>query len=121
VRHRFLPVCLLAALTLLGGCTQYREVPPQTAEGQACVRKCSEQASECRQRAEESYKGFKGLYDIQYQSYQSYQSCLHNSGDPNLQSLCPKPTAPSGPDTSICSDSYKSCFVDCGGQYEKVE
>lgn len=118
MRHRFLPVCLLAALTLLGGCTQYREVPPQTAEGQACVRQCSELAGECRQRAEESYKGFKGLYDIQYQSY---QSCLHNSSDPNLQSLCPKPTAIDGPDTSICSDSYKSCFTNCGGHYEKVE
>ena len=49
--YRFLPVILLTALTLLGGCTQYREVPPQTVEGRACVRQCSEQASECRQRA----------------------------------------------------------------------
>lgn len=116
--YRFLPVTLLTALTLLGGCTQYREVPPQTAEGQACVLQCSEQAGECRQRAEESYKGFKGLYDVQHQSY---QNCLHNTRDPNLQSLCPKPTAISGPDTNICSGSYKSCFVDCGGHYEKDE
>ncbi len=115
---RFLPVTLLATLILLDGCTRYREVPPQTVEGQACVRKCTEQASECRQRAEASYQGLKVIYDAQNQSY---QNCLHNSSDPNLKSLCPPPTAISGPDTSICSGSYKSCFTDCGGHYEKVE
>lgn len=117
--YRFLPVTLLATLTLLGGCTQYREVPPQTAEGQACVRKCTEQASECRQRAEASYQGFKVIYDAQNQSY---QNCLHNNTrDPNLQSLCPRPTAIDGPDYRICSEVYENCFVNCGGHYEKVE
>ena len=37
VFYRFLPVILLTALTLLGGCTQYREVPPQTVEGLSLI------------------------------------------------------------------------------------
>lgn len=115
---RFPPVTLIAALTLLVGCTHYREVPPQTADGQACVRECTEQTNDCRQRAEDSYQGFKVIYDAQNQSY---QDCLHNRSDPTLKALCSPPTAISGPDTSNCSDSYKSCFTDCGGHYEKVE
>lgn len=103
---------------LLGGCTQYREIPPQTAEGQACVRQCNDQARQCERRADESYQNFKGLYDTQYQSY---QNCLHVTEDPQLKQMCPRPTAPSGPEYRDCSRSYDSCFVECGGTYEQIE
>ncbi|UCJ18442.1 hypothetical protein K5Q02_08785 [Pseudomonas sp. MM211] len=114
--HLFLPV--FALLTLLGACTQYREVPPQTAEGQACVQQCNETQRACERREDESYQGFKVIHDSQNQSY---QNCLHSTEDPNLKTLCPKPTAIDGPDYRTCSEVYKNCFVTCGGSYEKIE
>ena len=115
-RSLCLPV--VALLTLLGGCTQYREVPPQTAEGQACVQQCNQTQRACERQEDESYQGFKVIYDSQNQGY---QNCLHATQDPNLKTLCPKPTAIDGPDYRICAEVYKNCFVKCGGRYEKVE
>lgn len=118
---RHTQIAVLGTLMLmlsLAGCIQYQHIAPQDAQGQACVRQCSDTQQECHASRDQSYKEFKGLYDSQNQSY---QNCLHFTEDPQLKQMCPQPTVPNSPDYSTCREVYDNCFVKCGGRIERVK
>ncbi|WP_109511203.1 hypothetical protein [Pseudomonas ovata] len=114
---RLFTAALLGAL--LGGCVEYRHVPPATAEGQQCVEQCSGQQAACVDKAQHSVQDDQAFYNWQMTNY---RSCMSNmSGEGTWKYACGgEPSSPSRPDTRHCTSSYDSCFTRCGGRIEKV-
>lgn len=113
------PVAVLGMLMLaLTGCSQSQHIAPPDAQGQACVRQCSDSRQRCRSSKEQSFKEFNGRYDVQTQGY---QNCLHLTQGPQCTQLCPLPTAPDSLDYSTCTQVYDNCVVTCGGRIERAK
>lgn len=105
---------------LLGGCVEYRHVPPETAEGQQCVVQCQARRSACTSKAEDSQKVDKTGYDWQMMNYRACMTQIGGSSSQPSSACGGEPRSPSAPDTSHCRQAYDGCFTTCGGRIEKV-
>lgn len=105
---------------LLGGCVEYRHVPPETAEGQQCVVQCEAKRSACTRKAEDSQKVDKTGYDWQMMNYRACMTQIGSSSSQPSSACGGEPRSPSAPDTSHCRQAYNGCFTTCGGRIEKV-
>lgn len=117
--HLPLVIAATAALLSLSGCTQYRYVQPDSAEGRQCVAKLDGDVAQCEQRASKQLEADTGIYDAMMASY---QSCLHNSSRdaPQGQVCGPAPVDPRTEQARSCRQGYKLSFTGCGGRIEEV-
>ncbi len=101
---------------LLGACTHYRHIDPQTPEGLACLHKLDAEVNACEAKVKAQQDNFDGLHEFQVRNN---QQCEHfNTLDtPNACVPAPPPTKVS----NYCRSGYAEKYVACGGRIEKVE
>ncbi len=111
-------LCIALSLASLSGCTQYRYIQPDTAEGRQCVKDLDDRVYACQKNAEDSTQGQRVIYDAQMRSY---QDCLHNNPrDTQGQSMCASPPMEPKADTAYCRHDYDYSFAKCGGIKEAI-
>lgn len=124
-----------ALLAMLTACaTEYRYIPPGTASGQACVRKCWDERQNCaaieNQNAQSRYavcvaRANTEMLQCERDAAVQYAACLKNTSDREEKKChlrhCSEPYCSDRGDTSACESDYRLCFQSCGGVIQEVK
>ena len=109
------------AFLLLGACTQYRYIHPETPQGQQCVAELDANVNACEQRAKDSAEGQRVLDEAQRNSY---QTCTHQfSSSASNPDPCSglKPSGVVSVQNNTCREGYTDKFIACGGRLEEIK
>jgi hypothetical protein len=92
---------------VLAGCSTTQWVPPQSAQGQACIKACGEVRDACnnmRSISTASCVDNANDYLSSYDAVDAYRqpTCGAESAQAQVRQQC--------------AQSYRSCYVQCGGQ-----
>jgi hypothetical protein len=112
---------LCLATFLLSACapwleTQYVYLPPQHADGQACVASCSAVHSACLREAQKAADGER--QSCEAEAREDYDLCrlrapAGSEGEPCQQRSCQVALQ-----SASCDTPFRACFSECGGFVE---
>ena len=120
--HKILPTVVVVILMGLSfGCasgpvyqTRYDYVPPESAEGKACLEQCEKGRGACLDTARKDYQT-----EIA-KAKQLYEECLMSQrGGTRTPILCHDPSSSIKPDDSRCGEVYNRCLANCGGKLQE--
>lgn len=116
---RFAVVLMLALLA--SACTSYKYIAPPTEAGRQCVTTCGTNQQICISGKEQVAASQAQACEMRRATQLS--ACLATALTPQARAYCNKvaPTCSSYASTSVCEDSYRACYVQCGGKVIEVE
>ncbi|MDI3306094.1 MAG: hypothetical protein QJR07_03245 [Acetobacteraceae bacterium] len=103
----------LLAFLMIGACTQYQRIPPDTPEGRACVAQCGMMRSQCV--SQQNFQ-LQQCNMMRSAALASYNRCRASGGG----SQCVMPPVCTGGDYQ-CNRPYDDCFVACGGRLVPIK
>ncbi|WP_296223964.1 hypothetical protein [Ralstonia sp. UBA689] len=115
--HRNHSALWVALALFCTACTSYRYIPPQTAAGRQCVTTCETNKQICTAGKEQTAAVKTQACETRRATQLS--SCLALAGsDKGAREQCAKKSGycSTYADTSACEESYRACYVQCGGQ-----
>ena len=95
------------AASILTGCSTTQWIPPQTAQGQECVKACGELRDACTNMRSISTASCVDNANDYLSSYDAV--------DAYRQPVCGAESAQAQV-RQQCAESYRTCYVQCGGQ-----
>lgn len=99
--------------------TRYDYLPPEDANGRACVAMCRSAKSYCSAAAES--RADLNRQRCELNAEREYERCLLRSqSDEARQSCHRRPCVDPGVDDAHCTDEFNACYEDCGGIVETV-
>lgn len=108
-------------LTLMAACAHYEYQPPASEAGRQCTVQCSAVREMCI--SNENVRAQNDKAACEQRNYRNYQQCMRRADDKDDAKACARaqPSCYGSANNFRCEESYRSCYVNCGGKVTRVE
>ena len=122
MKLRLRAAAVLTLALMASACTSYKYIPPATEAGRQCVTTCETNQQICISGKEQVAASQTQACEMRRTMQLS--NCMVNALTPQARAYCNKsvPACTSSfANTGDCTNRYRACYVQCGGQVIEVE